>query len=189
MDTRKIIQALAYLAYKQPTKQIGNIKAYKLLWLSDRYHVRHYGRTITGDTYYAMPKGVVPSDVKHILDGKDTILKTSIEPNSIIETKLGYYNSKEKPNMKVFSKTDCDVMNLVLDNYNKMSANKLSILSHNFPEWKHYENELKDKDSKNSYKIDMSLFFINYDDGTGLFMDDGELLSLTKNLYFSHYGA
>lgn len=188
MDTRKIIQALAYVASKQPDKHIANIKAFKLLWLADRYHMRQYGRTVTGDTYFAMPKGVVPSDAKNILDGKATILKASECPlGNVLETGHGSYTLVGEPNMKVFSKTDRDALDKVLALYNGMSANELSQLSHKFPEWKEYEPRLKDSDEKNSHKIDMKLFFVNYDDGKGLFTDDKELLSLTENIYRSHY--
>lgn len=188
MDTRKIIQALAYLASKQPNMRIANMKAFKLLWLADRYHLRQYGRTVTGDTYYAMPKGVVPSDAKHILDGKATVMKPfecSLE--NIISPGVRSYTLVGEPNMKVFSKTDKDALDKVLGLYNGMSADELSQLSHKFPEWKEYESRLKDSDEKNSHKIDMKLFFVNYDDGKGLFTDDKELLSVTENIYRSHY--
>lgn len=189
MDTRKILQALAYIASKQPDKHIANIKAFKLLWLADRYHLRQYGRTITGDTYFAMPKGVVPSDAKNILEGKATMLKPSEYPlDKIPDAGHGSYTLVGEPNMKVFSKTDRDALDKVISLYNGKSAKELSQLSHKFPEWKEYEALLKDSDEKNSHKIDMKLFFINYNDGKGLFMDDEEMLALTENIYCSHYG-
>ena len=61
-DTRKIIQALAYIAYHQPGHKVNSMKAYKLLWLADRYHLRQYGRTITGDN----AKNVVEHQATHI---------------------------------------------------------------------------------------------------------------------------
>lgn len=51
------------------------MKAYKLLWLADRYHLRQHGRTITGDSYYAIPFGIVPSDAKCLLENEKTKLK------------------------------------------------------------------------------------------------------------------
>ena len=75
-NTKKIIQALAYLASKMQSQTLDEMKAYKLLWLADRCHLRRNGRTITGDRYYAMPRGVVPTDAKHLLDGETTVLET-----------------------------------------------------------------------------------------------------------------
>lgn len=189
MDTRKIIQALSYIVSKQKDKRIDNIKAYKLLWLTDRYHLRQYGRTVTGDTYYAMPKGVVSSDAKNLLEGKNTLLrKSNTNIDNVIERGIGYYKYKVAPNLRVFSKTDIEALDLILKNYNKMSAEELSSLSHNYPEWKRYEADLKNDNGKNSYKIDITLFFINHEDGKSLFMDDKEMLSLTRNIYIFHYG-
>jgi len=188
MDTRKIIQALAYVASKQPNSRIDNIKAFKLLWLADSYHLRQYGRTITGDTYYAMPKGVVPSDAKNLLEGKTTTLKPSgISLGDVLSVGHGRYTLVGEPNMRVFSKTDVDALDKVIELYNCMTATELSRLSHEYPEWKEYEKRLGDSDDKNSYKIDIRLFFVNHDDGKGLFVDDGELLSLTEDIYRSHH--
>jgi len=65
----KLIQALNYIAYNQQGKSVGFKKAYKLLWLIDRYSLRHYARTVSGDKYFAMQLGPVPTDAKHILEG------------------------------------------------------------------------------------------------------------------------
>lgn len=73
-NTKKIIQALAFLASSMPEKSLSAMKAYKLLWLADRCHLRQNGRTITGDGYFALPKGMVPTDAKHLLDGDATTL-------------------------------------------------------------------------------------------------------------------
>ena len=51
------------------------MKAYKLLWLADRYHLRQTGTTVTGDAYYAMPFGIVPNDAKCLLDKTKTKLR------------------------------------------------------------------------------------------------------------------
>ena len=42
--TKKIIQALAYIAYQQPDHKVNSMKAYKLLWLADRQD--HYRRCV-----------------------------------------------------------------------------------------------------------------------------------------------
>ena len=75
--TRKIIQALAYIVYQQPDHKVNSMKAYKLLWLADRYHLRQTGRTITGDVFYALPHGVVPSDAKNVVEHQPTTYRTT----------------------------------------------------------------------------------------------------------------
>ncbi len=190
MDTRKIIQALVYFATQQKDKTIDNMKAYKLLWLADRWHLRQYGRTISGDVYYAMPFGVVPSDAKCILEGSKT-KKTNAQ--EVVEEYISIlagkrYAAKKAADINVFSDSDIDAMRLIVEKYNSMSAKALSELSHKFPEWKYYEKELSAEDTKNSYKINMDLFFENEKDGKGIFVDDEELLDLSKEMYHLEHG-
>jgi len=40
----------------------------KLAFFADRYHLRNYARPISGDIYYAMKLGPVPSALKDIID-------------------------------------------------------------------------------------------------------------------------
>lgn len=175
----KILQALNYLAFKQDDKKISEMKAYKLLWLADRYHLRQYGRTITHDQYYALPHGIVPSIAKQIVDGKDY----TIECGKYLNTGIRYYfKSIKEPDRTFFSESDIDVLELILSKYGNFSSRKLSDLSHKFPEWIRFEKKLTTENTKKSYRINLADFFLNYDDGQGLFNDDEEFLSISKEL-------
>jgi len=177
-NKRKILQALNYVASYQDNKTISEMKAYKLLWLADRYHLRQYGRTITHDVYYALPYGVVPSNAKKMIES----ISKKKEYQEFLQTNKKYhYKSINKVNMDVFSDSDIEAMNLILKVFNKKTAQALSKFSHKFPEWKKYENKLNNGNKK-SYKIDINDFFENYKEESGLFFDDDELLSLTKDL-------
>ena len=178
MDTNKIANTLGYIALTQKDKTINCMKAYKLIWLADRYHLRKYGRTITGDNYFAMQKGVVPSNAKNIVEG------IPVQTPFIKENKENFtYTFVENVDKDVFSESDIEVLDLIWNTYGNMTQWQLSNLSHQFPEWKMYEPLLKDKNSKNSYNINMDLFFENYDDGSGLFVDDKESVDLSKEMF------
>lgn len=190
MDTSKIIQALAYIASKQPDKTIDNIKAYKILWLADRCHLRRYGRTISGDVYYAMPKGVVPTDAKNLLERKKTRLKTDNEYFSLYirPSENHTFAVISEPDTKKFSQSDIEILDKVIDVCKNYTGKELSDMSHKFPEWTFYEPMLNDKNLKNSYKIDIDRFFdgCNEDD-MGLFVNDNpEILALSKELYHQY---
>ena len=190
MDTTKIIQALNYLACHQPDRQLDNMKAYKLLWLADRYHLRQTGRTITGDSYYAMPFGIVPSDAKCILENAKTKLKNpdGYKDKYIKSIENHQFRSVCDPDLNVFSESDQNALDKVLNLYGNYSALELSNLSHKFPEWTFYQDLLKDKNTKNSYKIDLNHFFeASPEDGKELFADNEELLELTCELYHQYY--
>ena len=188
-DTTKIIQALAYLADSQPNKVIDNMKAYKLLWLADRYHLRQTGRTITGDSYYAMPFGIVPSDAKCILDGTKTKLRNPKGYKGRYITNPDGHGFKviAQPDLNVFSESDQAALDKVIAMYGSLDAMQLSELSHQFPEWTFYRDMLEDKEAKNSYKIDMDHFFEDAPTSASqLFDEDKEMLSLTQELYHQY---
>lgn len=70
-----------------------------------------------------------------------------------------------------------------------MTPLELSEFSHQFPEWKQYEESLKNPKKKNGYKIDLDLFFENKEEASGLFKDSPELLELTKEVYHQYKGC
>ncbi len=189
-NTKKIIQALAFFASAMPEKTLSAMKAYKLLWLADRCHLRQNGRTITGDRYYALPKGMVPTDAKHLLDGEKTAMDT---PTGYLEQwieKAGEFSFKaiQPADMAEFSKSDVDVLEKVLANYGHMSGKELSELSHKYPEWKYYEDMLCDKKEKNSFPINMDLMFEESpEDASPLFNQSSEVLEETKEIFHEFY--
>lgn len=180
LNTRKVIQALNYLSTKQKDGVMNKMKAYKLLCLADKYHIRQYGRSITNDTYCALPKGTVPSNIMSLLSGESHM--AGFDENIEILDQ-NEYKSKSEPNLKVFSETDLEAIDLILEKFNDKDQYWLSEHSHKFPEWKRYESKLNDSSKKNSYFIKDIDFFENTVDESGLFVDDEELLTLTKELY------
>lgn len=182
----KLIQALNYIANSQQGKSVGFMKAYKLLWLIDRYSLRHYARTVSGDQYFAMKFGPVPTDAKHILEGIPTnmeMLDSELEQYISINEERHIYKSIKAPEMGVFSVSDIKAMDLILQKYGSMRSTDLSTMSHKFPEWKAYERRLVNTDKKDSYPIKPCLFFEVYDDGKGVFNEDPKLLEMAKEMY------
>lgn len=185
-NTKKIIQALAFFASQTEGKKLSSIKAYKLLWLADRCHLRLTGRTITGDSYYALPKGMVPTDAKHLLDGDVTTLDTpdGYFQKWISKVRPYEYRAVANPDMSEFSKSDIDVLERVFAIYGNKTGRELSELSHKYPEWKRYEDMLSDKNDKNSFPIDMDLMFENStEDSSELFNQSAEVLEETRSIY------
>ncbi len=187
INIRKVVQMLDFFAMKQGGKAMNKMKAYKLLWLADRYHLRQYGRMISDDTYYAMPFGIVPSitkdmldDVYHLDDKEKAWMEQYIQAVDSLS-----YRSVSEPDMKVFSISDCRVLQLIWDKFGTLSQFELSDLSHKFPEWLRFQSVIEDKAQKNSYKVNIDDFFKNVEETNGLFEDDVELLALTSDIYHS----
>ena len=183
-DTRKIVQALNYFACSQLGHTINSMKAYKLLWLADRYHLRHYGRTVSGDEYYALPHGPVPMDAMNVVEGKPTRLVDGTDGVAYIRKSKRYnITSLEAPRLEVFSVSDLEALDLVIKTYGGKSWYELSDMSHTFPEWKAYEPLLENPYSKNGYKMDLNLFFENRKKEDAIFQDSKELLEVTKAIF------
>jgi len=189
-DTKKIIQVLTYLAGKEDDKVMDNMKAYKLMWLADRYHLRQTGRTITGDTYYAMPHGIVPSDAKCVLENVKTKMRTpkGYKERYIVNKGSHQFMVVDEADQKVFSDSDQEALDKVWETFGSMNAKQLSALSHKFPEWTFYRNLLKDKDQKNSYRVDLDHFFEDCPESE-FFNESKELLCLTQELYHQYNRA
>lgn len=188
MDTKRIIQALAFFAYNQPDHKLDNMKAYKLLWLADRYQLRHSGRFLSGDKYFAIPFGPVPSDAKNILEGKPTVITTNKEyADEFLKLEGKRYTAMKNPNLRAFSISDREVLSQVLALYGGMTAQELSNMSHQFPEWIAYKDLIQDEKCNSSYPIDVDYFFEDTDaDEKGFFTDEPEALGLARDLYYQN---
>ena len=156
-DTRKIIQALTYIAYQQPGHKINSMKAYKLLWLADRYHLRQYGRTITGDIFFALPHGVVPSDAKNVVEHQATYIPTDEKYRDKYIKRLGKYSFQAitEPDVMLFSDSDQEVLDKILQVFGALNQYELEKLSHKFPEWLAYESKPRAEGTPKPYKIDI----------------------------------
>jgi uncharacterized phage-associated protein len=189
--TKKIIQALAYIAYQQPGHKVNSMKAYKLLWLADRYHLRQFGRTITGDVFFALPHGVVPSDAKNVVEHQITHIPTDEEYRDKYIKRLGKYSYQAitEPDIMVFSDSDQEALDKILQAYGTLDQYKLEELSHKFPEWLAYKAKLEAEGTPKAYKIDFDYFFDEAkEDKSGLFADNPEKIALIKE-YFHEFSC
>lgn len=182
---KKSVQALNYLALKSGGS-LNKMKAIKMIWLADRLHLRKYGRTITGDVYFALPYGPIPSTTRDILEDNSLVSDTELSYSNEYLSKFSKYDysSKKAANEKVFSKTDLDAIENVFTKYNHLNEFELSDLSHLFPEWKKYSSALE-KGIASRFEINPIDFFENYSDDSGLFSDSASDLNLSKEIFIS----
>ena len=167
------------------------MKAYKLLWLADRYHLRQYGRTITGDIFFALPHGVVPSDAKNVVEHQATYIPTDEKYRDKYIKRLGKYSFQAitEPDVMLFSDSDQEVLDKILQVFGALNQYELEKLSHKFPEWLAYESKLRAEGTPKAYKIDIDYFFDEAkEDNSGLFADDPEKIALIKE-YFHEFSC
>ena len=150
LSDKKNINAILFFALKSAQKKINRLKLMKLLWLADRIHLNKYGRLILKDTYFALPNDPIPSDslnfTKSDQPGKFSVLNFTIHAEADFDSSF-------------FSKSDIEVFEQVWILYGRMNQFELRDISHQFPEWKRFEEDLKNSYSPNSYNIIIEDFF------------------------------
>jgi len=163
---------------------VSKMKAIKLIWLSDRLHLRRYGRMITEDSYFALPLGPVPSATRDILEDNPFLNDIELEYGKeyIQATDKYTYTARKAPDINVFSQTDIEIIKTIISRYNQFDHFQLSELSHSFPEWAKFKSPLEKKIASR-FDINPEDFFADYDDGTGLFNEDKEGLELSHKLF------
>jgi len=179
-DFQKLVQLLNLFAEKEGGS-INRMKAIKLAWLCDRTHLRRYGRTISGDAYYALPYGPIGTEIKEVSECKAFYN----EKDAYRDQYLGrndnpyYYNSLKSVDVDVFSETDLEVIDQIYEQYKSMSQFELKDLSHKYPEWKRFEELLK-SGGRQYPMVDEDFF----KDAEGIeSSESAELIAITKELY------
>lgn len=195
-DFEKSVQAINYFANKTNDKARNKLLIVKLMWAADRYHIRKYGRPVTGDTYYAMKNGPVASCVLNILD-KDKTDKILATPANIVylskylsKTSKDKIESAKEVDAQQFSDTDIEALEFAFNNF----GDKDSIVefTHIYPEWKKHESVVKSKKRASMNYMD---FFENpskKDIQNDPFELDNELIEFAKEdfqEYLSTYKA
>jgi uncharacterized phage-associated protein len=180
---KKAVQALNLIAIKNGGS-INKMKAIKLIWLSDRLHLRKFGRSITGDTYYALQNGPVPSATRDILETSffSSDIATEYASEFIAVIDKYHYKSKNQMNLDVFSQTDKDILEIIFNSYKSLDQFQLSELSHLFPEWQKFQSALENGLSSR-FSIDLADFFINFKDDNNLFIESDDLLKISKDIF------
>ncbi len=143
-DYRKATQVLNFYITKAGGV-INKMKALKLVYLADRYHLRKYGRLITNDTYFAMDFGPVPSGVKDIAEASEFLGEEEKRYSSKYIEPIDKLNirSVDKPDNNVFSESDIEALNFAWQQFGHLRQFKLAELTHEYPEWKRHKKSLE----------------------------------------------
>lgn len=170
----KLVQSLAYFA-ERGVRDLDKMKAAKLLFHADKYHLLRYGRPVVGDMYACMEYGPVPSaslNVMNDLIAHDPqyppVAKDLFEEYVSVKKFLRrhpVFRAKKHPNLDVFSDSDIQALDYAVNTYGQKSASQLSQESHDEPSWK-IANESRPPGS--SVIMDYRLFFEGHPEATDM---------------------
>jgi uncharacterized phage-associated protein len=184
---KKSVQALNYFATKSGGT-INKMSALKLIWLSDRLHLRKYCRPILNDTYFALNYGPVASHTKDLIEGTSFLSEeeSKYREQFIAIADKYYYKSIGAIDKKVFSASDLQVMDDVYSVFGNFNQFELSEESHKYPEWKRFESHLKSK-SSSRFEMNYEDFFLDSDQiENSIFKLDHTSLELAKDLFIEN---
>ncbi|MFH1620031.1 MAG: Panacea domain-containing protein [bacterium] len=145
MHSKTIIETIFYLLTKK--ESADKIQLIKWVYLADKCHLVKYGRTITGDQYYAMQYGPVGSTVKDVLELNGLPGPEAKYAESLIENidNVTFKRRKDAPKVAFnqLSETDREALDFVIKKFGNMGSWELKDYTHKYPEWKQHERRLK----------------------------------------------
>lgn len=183
-DYKKATQALNYLARQERAKKINKMKAIKLIWAADRFHLRMYARPVTGDRYMAMQYGPVASSVKDIAEQSD-FLSAEEKTYSVRYIKpMDNYTilSLREPDLNVFSQTDLEALGFAQKHFGNMGQFDLAELTHRYPEWSKFASRFK-TNATTREPMSFKDFFGDPRTGSDPFKIDPKLLKGSKEIF------
>lgn len=134
---QKIVQSLGYIANAVPGEGCSKLILLKLMFLADRYHLRKFGRTITGDTYRAMPYGPVAQRVRRIIEHLSDVRGAC---NFLENRPLNGYEvlyATRKPDLSYLSESEREALDAAVRQLPLHDS--IVAFTHTFPEWKRHE--------------------------------------------------
>lgn len=133
-NIKKIIEVMLYITRK--LSSVDRYKLVKLIYLADVKHLNEYWRPITYDSMIAMKNGPVPSATYNILKRDKRFTSYNIDYDDLpfdfinLGKHDGVGNPKREVNTKIFSKSDLEVLDCIIDEYKDASFQDLYDLTH-----------------------------------------------------------
>jgi uncharacterized phage-associated protein len=121
------------------------MKALKLVFFADRFHVRKYGRFITNDNYVAMKHGPVPSSLKDIAESNDFLDENVRNYSLRFISPVGNLEleSIREVDNAVLSESDLEALQFAWETFGHLDQFQLRDLTHFYPEWIRFKDELE----------------------------------------------
>lgn len=136
-DEDRAVAAVLYLAGKQ-IDALDKYKLAKLLFLADKLHLVRYGRPITGDEYYALPYGPIPSATLDFLNREEKgIIATPLSGILELDRRFAHprfsLRSETSKSPNALSKSDLKALDLIVERYGSKTFDELKAMTHEMP--------------------------------------------------------
>lgn len=164
-DFKKTVMMINWFARQCFGKSEDKLDLLKMIYMADRFHLRKYGRLISGDTYYAMNLGPVPSMTKTICDSPNKLSSEQKEfAYSFLQILGDKIHSLKWSEEQYFCPSEIEALNEARKKatFVKQSGVNLPDFTHQFPEWQLYRKFLTKTSSRR--KMNILKFFSELND-------------------------
>ena len=149
-SVKRALQILFYLQKNTTnTDRFDIMYLLKMVFFADRFHIRHYGNIATYDKYIAMIRGPVGSNMKDLITKGEN---PDIEELSEYSVKIKDQSESE------MSESLKESLDFAIANYGGFGPFELSNITHDYPEWKKFKDDLESGKIKSAV-MDLSDFF------------------------------
>lgn len=132
IHTKKYEQAIIYLCFKLGREIRGKKKLAKLLYFADFDFFEKNQKSITGDSYKALPMGPFPISLDAIAKkmAKEKILSIENvgEREGYIPTEV--YKCASDPDLSVFTEEEIKMLDRIVKKYGNLNGKQLEDLTH-----------------------------------------------------------
>lgn len=145
---------------------VTKLEAAKLVYIMDKRHLEHFGRTITGDHYFAMPNGPVPSTTLNLINADEAtdskryaalrsdMDELAIDAREVVAYRDSFLNierkgntatitAKKAPNLEELSESDEKIAKSVLAEFKDSGVGDILAYVHGLPEFERRFDESK----------------------------------------------
>jgi len=130
-DAQKAVEAILYICSNVEDSTMLRIS--KILYFAEKRQLAEKGVLITGDYYYALPKGPVPTEIYNLLKtvrGDENHPAGDLAKEAVSIIRKCRVVAKRKPDISYLSKADLQSLDFSIAAYGRMPDKELSDISH-----------------------------------------------------------
>jgi len=130
LDEFRMRNALLYILDALPPKESTLHKIFKILWFADISHMKDWGRFITGDTYFKLEFGPVPTLLYNILKGIGANNPRYSDYKNDVSVDGYYVTPLRKPDLDELSESDIEALKKSIEENKNLTMAQLTYKSH-----------------------------------------------------------
>lgn len=135
LNKKKYKNVILYFVQHCNNQYLGETKLNKLLHYLDFLNYRDRGESVTGDTYYHMQFGPIPSSMETVMSALCESKGLEVAGDPFGKTTRKTYKAKEKPDITVFSAEERHLLAAICEEFKHYDTEKIIAQTHLEAPW------------------------------------------------------